>query len=64
MPTRTPARKLSSRRPAIAGHIIDAHGARDSYAFAACCGVIAVLTCLAGRSRLRTKLLGVAHELA
>jgi MFS family permease len=39
---------------AVAGHIIDAHGARVSYAFAACCGTLAVLICLAGRAKLRT----------
>jgi MFS family permease len=37
---------------ALAGHIIDAHGARASYAFAACCGAVAVLICLAGRRKL------------
>jgi MFS family permease len=37
---------------AIAGHIIDAHGARASYVFAACCGAVAVLICLAGRRKL------------
>jgi MFS family permease len=39
---------------AIAGHLIDAHGARLSYGFAACCGAVAVLICLAGRRRLST----------
>ncbi len=39
---------------AVAGHIIDAHGARVSYAFAACCGTLAVLICLAGRAKLHT----------
>ena len=39
---------------AIAGHIIDAHGARWGFGFAACCGVAAVLICLAGLGRLRT----------
>jgi len=38
---------------AIAGHIIDAHGARVSYAFAALCGTLAVLICLAGQAKLR-----------
>lgn len=39
---------------AFAGHIIDAHGARWSFAFAAFCGVAAVLICLAGHRRLAT----------
>ncbi len=39
---------------AIAGHIIDGHGARVSYVFAAGCGTLAVLICLAGRAKLRT----------
>lgn len=39
---------------AIAGHIIDAHGPRISYAFAASCGTLAVLICLAGQAKLRT----------
>ena len=37
---------------AFAGHIIDAHGARWSFAFAAGCGAAGVLICLAGRRRL------------
>lgn len=36
-----------------AGFILDAYGARWGYAFAACCGVTAVLVCLAGLGRLR-----------
>lgn len=39
---------------AFAGHIIDAHGARWSFAFAACCGAAGVLICVAGRGRLAT----------
>ena len=39
---------------AFAGHIIDAVGARWSFAFAACCGAAGVLICVAGRRRLRT----------
>ena len=39
---------------ALAGHIIDAHGARVGYGFAACCGAVAVLICLAGRRKLAT----------
>ncbi|HUC59296.1 MAG TPA: MFS transporter [Streptosporangiaceae bacterium] len=38
---------------AIAGHIIDADGARVSYAFAALCGTLAVLICLTGQAKLR-----------
>ncbi len=38
---------------AAAGHIIDAHGARWGFAFAGCCGVVAVLICVAGLPRLR-----------
>jgi MFS family permease len=37
-----------------AGFILDAHGARWGYAFAAACGVAAALTCIAGLRRLRT----------
>jgi len=40
---------------AFSGHIIDARGARWSFAFAASCGAIAVLTCLVGRHKLRTQ---------
>jgi MFS family permease len=40
---------------AFAGHIIDAHGARWSFAFAACCGAAGVLICVAGLGRLRTE---------
>jgi len=39
---------------AFSGHIIDAVGARWSFAFAACCGAAGVLICVAGRRRLRT----------
>ncbi len=39
---------------AVAGHIIDAHGARWSFAFAACCGAAGVLICVAGLAKLRT----------
>jgi MFS family permease len=38
----------------VVGFLIDAHGARWGYAFAACCGVISVLICLPGRRRLRS----------
>jgi MFS family permease len=38
---------------AVVGHVIDASGARWGYAFAAVAGVAAVVTCLAGTSRLR-----------
>jgi MFS family permease len=40
---------------AFAGHIIDAHGARWSFAFAACCGAAGVLICVTGLGRLRTE---------
>jgi MFS family permease len=39
---------------AFAGHIIDAHGARWSFAFAAACGAAGVLICVAGQARLAT----------
>ncbi len=39
---------------AVAGHVIDAYGARVGYGFAACCGAVAVLICLAGRRTLAT----------
>src|ERR1700735_75105 len=40
---------------AIAGHLIDVGGARRGYAFAACCGVAAVVVCLLGLRRLRAR---------
>jgi len=40
---------------AVAGHIIDAHGARLSFAFAACCGAAGVLICIAGLAKLKTE---------
>ncbi|HWF80127.1 MAG TPA: MFS transporter [Streptosporangiaceae bacterium] len=36
----------------VVGHLIDAAGARAGYVFAACCGALAVTTCLAGRRKL------------
>ena len=39
---------------AFAGHIIDAYGARWSFAFSACCGAAGVLICVAGLRKLRT----------
>jgi MFS family permease len=45
---------------AIVGHIIDAAGARWGYAFAAVAGLAAVVTCLAGASRLRVPRLAEA----
>jgi MFS family permease len=41
---------------AFAGHIIDARGARWSFAFAAACGAAGVLICLAGHRRLAVRL--------
>ena len=38
----------------VVGFIIDAHGPRLGYAFAAVCGVASAMTCLAGLRRLRT----------
>jgi MFS family permease len=38
----------------VVGFIIDAHGPRVGYAFAAACGVASALTCLFGLGRLRT----------
>jgi predicted MFS family arabinose efflux permease len=38
---------------AVAGHLIDLAGPRPGYAFAAGCGVLAVVVCLLGQSRLR-----------
>ncbi|HEX9032438.1 MAG TPA: MFS transporter [Streptosporangiaceae bacterium] len=40
---------------AVAGRIIDLHGARWGFGFAACCGAVAVLICVIGLSRLRTE---------
>jgi MFS family permease len=37
----------------VVGFIIDAHGPRVGYAFAAACGVASAVTCLAGLGRLR-----------
>lgn len=39
---------------AITGHLIDAHGARLGFGFAATCGICAVLVTLAGHRKLRT----------
>ncbi len=39
---------------AITGHIIDAHGPRLGFGFAATCGVTAILVTLAGHRKLRT----------
>jgi len=38
---------------AVAGHIVDAGGARWGYAFAAICGAAAAVTCVTGLGRLR-----------
>ena len=38
----------------VVGFLIDAHGPRLGYAFAAACGVASAVTCLAGLRRLRT----------
>jgi MFS family permease len=38
---------------AVAGHIVDAGGARSGYILAACCGGVAVAVCLAGLRLLR-----------
>jgi MFS family permease len=40
---------------AVVGFIIDAHGARSGYAFAALCGAASAVTCLAGLRRLRPR---------
>jgi len=37
----------------VVGFVIDAHGPRVGYAFAACCGAASVATCLLGLRRLR-----------
>jgi predicted MFS family arabinose efflux permease len=39
----------------VVGFVIDAHGPRVGYAFAAGCGVASAVTCLAGLRRLRPK---------
>ncbi|MDR2986353.1 MAG: MFS transporter [Nocardiopsaceae bacterium] len=49
---------------AFAGHIIDAYGARWSFAFSAGCGVAGVLICVAGLGKLRTDQDGQPAELA
>ena len=38
----------------VVGFVIDAHGPRVGYAFAALCGVASAATCLAGLRRLRS----------
>jgi MFS family permease len=38
----------------VVGFVIDAHGPRFGYAFAALCGIASAATCLAGLGRLRT----------
>jgi predicted MFS family arabinose efflux permease len=37
----------------VVGFVIDAHGPRFGYAFAALCGAASAATCLAGLGRLR-----------
>jgi MFS family permease len=49
---------------AFAGHVIDAYGARWSFAFSASCGAAGVLICVAGLRRLRTEQDGEPAELA
>jgi MFS family permease len=56
---------------AIAGHLLDAYGAKAGYIFGASCGTIAVLICLAGRRKLEVAPapapqadLGGPHDLA
>ena len=39
---------------AVVGFILDAHGPRVGYAFAAACGVASTVTCLVGLPRLRS----------
>jgi MFS family permease len=39
---------------AVAGHLVDAYGARAGFGFAACCGGLAAAICLAGRRKLET----------
>lgn len=48
---------------AFSGHIIDAYGARWSFAFSASCGAAGVLICVAGLRRLRTEHDGRPAEL-
>ncbi len=48
---------------AFAGHVIDAYGARWSFALSACCGAAGVLICVAGLRRLRTDQDGQPAEL-
>jgi hypothetical protein len=38
----------------VVGFIIDAHGPRAGYAFAAACGAASAVTCLLGLRRLRS----------
>jgi len=39
---------------AVAGHLVDAYGARAGFGFAACCGGLAAAICLAGKRKLET----------
>ena len=48
----------------LAGHLIDAHGARWGYLLAAACGSGAVLTSVAGLGRLRRPAGGSGHPIA
>jgi MFS family permease len=48
----------------LAGHLIDAHGARWGYLLAAACGSGAVLTGVAGLGRLRRPVEGSGHPIA
>jgi MFS family permease len=48
----------------VVGFIIDAHGPRVGYAFAACCGAGSALTCLLGLRRLRVRLVVALGVLA
>jgi predicted MFS family arabinose efflux permease len=56
-----PARRLSSgigvglaAGASVVGFILDAHGPRVGYAFAAACGAASAAICLLGLSRLRS----------
>ncbi len=47
------AERAGSADASVAGFIIDAHGPRVGYAFAASCGAASTVTCLLGLRRLR-----------
>jgi hypothetical protein len=46
--------RLNGQLSSVVGFILDAHGPRAGYAFAAACGAASAVTCLLGLRRLRS----------